>query len=303
MPKFEDDELEQTNITKIGDLKELLKAKRDRAYLIVLAGANVGEMHKLDAGEVVLGRATGATVRLSDDGVSRNHAKLIVESGQVRIEDLGSANGTLVNGERVAGCSLKDGDQIQLGGTTILKFTYHDSLEEDFQRKMYDAALRDPMTRAYNKKHLSDRLDTELAFARRHSMPLALIMMDVDHFKRINDTMGHPAGDHVLIKLVQVVSAILRVEDLFARYGGEEFAVLCRGATLEQAEVLAERIRATVEQAPFGFDDKAIAVTVSIGVTAFPTRPAPSVLAFISDADEALYAAKRAGRNRVVSAG
>jgi len=302
MPRFEDDELERTNITKIGDLKELLKAKRDRAYLIVLAGANVGEMHKLDAGEVVLGRATGATVRLSDDGVSRKHAKLLVENGVVRLEDLGSANGTLVNGERVAECALKDGDQIQLGGTTILKFTYHDSLEEDFQRKMYDAALRDPMTRAYNKKHLSDRLETELAFARRHAVTLALIMLDVDHFKNVNDTLGHPAGDHVLIKLAQVVSSTLRVEDMFARYGGEEFAVLCRGTTLEQAEVLAERIRATVEAADFTFEDRPIRVTVSLGVTAFPARPAESVLALIGDADEALYAAKRAGRNRVVSA-
>jgi two-component system, cell cycle response regulator len=305
MPNFDDDN-ERTNVTHLGDIKDLLnRAKRDRAYLIVLAGANVGEMHKLETiGEVIIGRSVGAAVRLADDGVSRKHARLVVEQGNVRLEDLGSANGTLVNGTRVVdACALKDGDQIQIGSTTILKFTYHDSLEEEFQRRMYEAALRDPMTKAYNKKHLSDRLDAELAFARRHNTSLALVMLDVDHFKRVNDTLGHPAGDAVLIKLAQIVQATLRTEDMFARYGGEEFAVLCRGSNLSQAAILAERIRATVEETTFEFDGTVIPVTCSLGVTSLQERPAASVLEFVGNADEALYEAKRLGRNRVVSSG
>ncbi len=302
MPNFDDDS-ERTNVTQLGDLKSLLdKAKRDRAYLIVLAGANVGEMHKLDSsGEIVIGRSTGVAIRLSDDGVSRKHARLVVDQGNVRLDDLGSANGTLVNGTRVVdNIALKDGDQIQIGSTTILKFTYHDSLEEEFQRKMYEAALRDPMTKAYNKKHLSDRLEAELAFARRHNTALSLVMIDVDHFKSVNDTLGHPAGDAVLIKLSQVVQATLRAEDLFARYGGEEFAVLCRGSALAQTAVLAERIRSTVERTLFEFDERPIPVTCSLGVTSLLERPASTVLEFVRFADEALYAAKRGGRNRVV---
>ena len=305
MPNFDDDS-ERTNVTQLGDIKALLdRAKRDRAYLIVLAGANVGEMFKLDTtGEVIIGRSVGVTIRLSDDSISRKHVRLVVEQGSVRLEDLGSANGTLVNGTRIVDhYALKDGDQIQIGSTTILKFTYHDSLEEEFQRKMYEAALRDPMTKAYNKKHLSDRLEAELAFARRHNTALSLVMIDVDHFKRINDTMGHPAGDAVLIKLAQVVQGTLRAEDMFARYGGEEFAVLCRGSTLAQTAVLAERIRATVEHATFEFDGTRIPVTCSLGVTSLQERPAASVLEFVSNADEALYEAKRGGRNRVVSTG
>lgn len=305
MSNFEDDG-ERTNVTQLGDIKALLdKAKRDRAYLIVLAGANVGEMHKLDSsGEIVIGRSIGVAIRLSDDGVSRKHARLVVDQGNVRLDDLGSANGTLVNGTRVVdNIALKDGDQIQIGSTTILKFTYHDSLEEEFQRKMYEAALRDPMTKAYNKKHLSDRLEAELAFARRHGSALSLVMIDVDHFKRVNDTMGHPAGDAVLIKLSQIVQATLRAEDMFARYGGEEFAVLCRGSSLAQTAILAERIRSTVERTPFEFDGKQIAVTCSLGVTSLMERPAATVLEFVKNADAALYEAKRGGRNRVVSSG
>ncbi len=306
MPKFEDDdESERTNVTQLGDIRNMLNsaaAKRDRAYLIVLAGANVGEMHKLDSsGELIIGRSTSAAVKLTDDGVSRKHARLVVEKGNVRLEDLGSANGTLVNGARVDTCALKDGDQIQIGSTTILKFTYHDSLEEEFQRRMYDAALRDPMTKIYNKKHLSDRLEAELAFARRHNTALALLMLDLDHFKNINDTHGHPAGDHVLIHMALLVQGILRAEDMFARYGGEEFAVLCRGSSLPQVAVLAERIRATIEAAVFDFEGTIIPVTCSIGVTSLQECPAASVLEFVSNADAALYEAKRSGRNRVVS--
>jgi diguanylate cyclase (GGDEF)-like protein len=301
---FDDDDLERTHVTTIGNVKELLsRAKRDRAYLIVLAGSNVGEMHKLDSGEVVLGRATTVQVRLSDDGVSRRHARLLVDQGSVVLEDLGSANGTLVNGSKVDRATLKDGDQIQLGGTTILKFSYQDSLEEDFQRKMYEAALRDPMTKAFNKKHLLDRMESELAFARRHAAPLALIMLDVDHFKKINDTHGHPAGDYVLVKLAQLIASTLRTEDVFARYGGEEFSILLRGTSLNQAEQLGERIRGLLEQERFEFDGVHIPVTVSVGVTALPERAAETALAFIGDADDALYAAKHSGRNRVVCAG
>ena len=139
--------------------------------------------------------------------------------------------------------------------------------------------------------------------ARRHNTALALVMLDVDHFKKINDTHGHPAGDYVLVRLSQIVQAILRAEDMFARYGGEEFAVLCRGSSLAQVAILAERIRGTIEESVFEFDGETIPVTCSLGVTSLQERPAASVLEFVGNADEALYAAKHAGRNRVVTSG
>ncbi|HEX7601445.1 MAG TPA: FHA domain-containing protein, partial [Polyangiaceae bacterium] len=152
MPPDDEDDSEKTNVTLSGDVvRELLaRSQRDRAYMIVLTGSNVGEMYRLQAGETVIGRASTVAIKLGDDGISRRHARVIVEGTVVRIEDLQSSNGTLVNGARVDSQTLKDGDKIQIGSTTILKFTYHDKLEETFQQQMYDAALRDGLTKAYN---------------------------------------------------------------------------------------------------------------------------------------------------------
>jgi two-component system cell cycle response regulator len=301
MPPYDDDDSERTNVSQMGDVvRELLgRGQRDRAYLIVLQGSNVGEMHRLESGESVLGRGTAATIRLGDDGVSRKHARVIVDKGVVRIEDLGSSNGTLVNGQLVQQVALRDGDKIQLGSTTILKFTYHDKLEENFQRAMYDAALRDDLTKAFNKKHFLDRLEQEVSFSRRHQTALSLLMYDVDHFKRINDTYGHVAGDQVLAKLAELTQGTLRTEDVFGRYGGEEFAVICRGISLGDAGSLAERLRALIASSAFVYEGTTIPVTISIGVAAYPTVVVANGLELIAAADEALYAAKRGGRNRV----
>ncbi len=302
MPPFDEDDSEKTNVSKMGDVvRELMsRGQRDRAYLIVLQGSNVGEMHRLEAGESVLGRGTAATIRLGDDGVSRRHARVVVENGAVRIEDLGSANGTLVNGQLVNVVALRDGDKIQLGSTTILKFTYHDKLEENFQRAMYDAALRDDLTKAFNKKYFLDRLEQEVSFARRHGSALSLLMFDVDHFKRVNDTFGHVAGDQVLARLAQVTQSTVRAEDVFGRYGGEEFAVICRGIGLGDAYTMAERLRALVAATQFVYEAGIIPVTISIGVAGYPEAPVQNGIELIAAADEALYGAKRGGRNRVV---
>ena len=302
MPPIDDDDSEKTNVSQMGDVvRDLMsRAKRDRAYLIVLQGSNVGEMYRLEAGECVIGRGTAATVRLGDDGISRRHARILVAGNVVKIEDLGSANGTLVNGALIQQSALRDGDKIQLGSTTILKFTYHDKLEENFQRAMYDAALRDDLTKAFNKKHFLDRLEQEVAFCRRHGSALSLVMFDVDHFKKINDTYGHLAGDHVLAKLAQVAATGVRTEDIFGRYGGEEFTILCRGIPLGSAGTFAERIRGTVEATQFVFESGVIPVTISVGVAAYPEVAVQNGLELIAAADEALYSAKRGGRNRVV---
>jgi diguanylate cyclase (GGDEF)-like protein len=296
---FDDDECTHVSHASelVGELRQ--RSVRDRAYLVVLSGSDVGQMHKVGDGECVIGRSSTASVKLIDDGVSRRHARVLVVGTTVTIEDLGSANGVFINGERIQSAPLKDGDKIQLGGTTILKFTYHDSLEEDFQRTMYEQALRDPMTKAFNKKYFLDRLGTEVAYAKRHQAPLALLMIDVDFFKKVNDTHGHLAGDAVLVRLAQLAQACIRAEDMFARYGGEEFAVMARGTVTEDACVLAERLRAQVQATPFSFDDVAIPITVSIGVAAIPEVPATGPTDLVAAADEALYAAKRGGRNCV----
>jgi len=300
--QFNDDDDEVTKIGRV-DLLTVKAPKRDRPYFIVLAGSNLGRMFRIEGDEVVLGRATNATVRLEDDGISRNHAKVVMRGQELWIEDMGSQNGTFINGEKVSAQRLKDGDKIQVGATTILKFTYHDDLDDRFQQKMYDAALHDGLTKAFNKRHFLERLSVEVAYARRHKAPLTLIMLDVDHFKQVNDRFGHLAGDHVLIGLAAIIEKQLRTEDLFARYGGEEFAVLCRGASLGNASVLGERLRVQVEAASFEHGGHVIPVTISLGIAAQSDKAADGATQLVSEADAGLYDAKRGGRNRVVARG
>jgi len=269
------------------------------AYLVVMAGSNVGEMHKLDKDQLVIGRGDKADLRLLDDGISRDHARVVKDGAEMVLEDMGSTNGTYCNGVRVTRRALSEGDKILLGSTTILKFTYQDRLDEAFQRQMSESALRDGLTRAYNKRYLTERIESELQYALRHDTPLSLIFLDIDHFKRINDVHGHQAGDHVLVQLATLAMSILGEDEVFARYGGEEFAVISRGLEIGAAQALSERIRASVEEHPFVFGDTTIAVTISVGVSRAPGPGIATSVDLVARADEALYAAKRTGRNRV----
>jgi diguanylate cyclase (GGDEF)-like protein len=273
--------------------------KRDRAYLVVLAGASVGEMYKVEGDRTVIGRGQKAQIRLFDDGISREHAQLVIEDGSIYLQDLGSTNGTFCNGLKVDRKQLIDGDKILVGSTTILKFTYHDNLDEMFQKQMYESALRDGLTKAFNKKYFTDRLESEFTFATRHASSLALVLFDIDHFKQVNDTFGHQAGDHVLSEISKLLSGALRAEDVFARYGGEEFAVICRGNDEIQAQVVGERLRKAVEGHRFVHEGRPIPVTISVGIAVLPNPAVKDATDIVSFADQALYKSKNAGRNRV----
>jgi len=273
--------------------------KRDRAYLVVLAGASVGEMYKVEGDKTVIGRGQKAQVRLLDDGISREHAQVVIEGNKIFLEDLGSTNGTFCNGLKVDRRELCDGDKILVGSTTILKFTYHDNLDEIFQKQMYESALRDGLTKAFNKKYFTDRLESELTFALRHQSPLVLVMFDIDHFKKVNDTHGHQAGDLVLSELSTLLTSALRAEDVFARYGGEEFAVICRGTDLTQAQIVGERMRKAVESHRFTFEGTHIPVTISVGIAGLPDPAVKDATDLVARADKALYQSKHGGRNRV----
>jgi len=284
------------------DVAATATSGRTRARLIVLAGGNVGEMYEIGQ-ELVLGRSRSADVRLHGDGISRKHARVHVDGVEVLFEDLGSTNGSYVNGERVAGQHvLLEGDKIQIGSGVILKFTFHDELDEDFQKQMFQSASRDALTQAYNKRFFLEQLDSEFAFATRHNTALSLLMFDLDHFKRINDTYGHLAGDYVLAEFSRAIAPAIRQEDTFARYGGEEFVVISRNDALA-AEAFAERLRKSIEQHTFEHEGTVIRVTVSGGVASVPDSGIHSASELIATADRALYAAKRAGRNCVVYVG
>jgi diguanylate cyclase (GGDEF)-like protein len=274
--------------------------KRDRAYLVVLAGASVGEMYKIEGEKTVIGRGQKATIRLLDDGISREHAQLVLIKDRIVLQDLGSTNGTYCNGLKVeANKELVDGDKILVGSTTILKFTYHDNLDEIFQKQMYESALRDGLTKAFNKKYFTDRLESEFTFALRHVAPLTLVLFDIDHFKKVNDTHGHQAGDYVLSEISTLLTGALRAEDVFARYGGEEFAVICRGSDVMQGQIVAERMRKAVEAHKFVFEGTHIPLTISVGVAGLPDPGVKDAAELVSVADQALYKSKHGGRNRV----
>jgi two-component system cell cycle response regulator len=284
-----------------ADVAAQAPSGRKRARLIVLAGGNVGEMYEI-APQLILGRGREADVRLQGDGISRKHAWVRIEAEEAHFEDLGSTNGSFVNGTRVMRQTLVEGDKIQIGTGVILKFTFHDEMDEDFQRQMFESASRDALTQVYNKRFFLEQLDSEFAFSVRHKSDLSLMMFDLDHFKLINDNHGHVMGDYVLSELTRIVTPSIRIEDTFARYGGEEFVVLSR-CEIVSAGVVGERLRKSIEEHRFVHEGVSLQVTVSVGVDSMPNPRIATLEEFIAAADRALYEAKRLGRNRVVCAG
>ena len=279
---------------------------RQHAFLLVLAGPQFGEIHPLQDGrEVVIGRREGSDIHLLDDGISRRHASIRVEGEGALIRDLGSANGTYVDGRRVSEARLSDGSRVQLGAQTTLKFAWTDELEARYQMRLAESALQDALTGLYNRRHFEERLASELAAAQRHARPVSLLLVDIDHFKSVNDRYGHLAGDEALKLVGAVLSGALRKEDVLARYGGEEFVVIARETGLAGGKALGERVRQAVERSRLSWEGRDVGLTVSIGVTVSigisEYVPGRTDRELFQAADRALYAAKQAGRNRVVA--
>lgn len=271
-----------------------------RAFVVVLSGDRMGEMFPLkDADRTTIGRGLQTDIRINDEGISRTHAVVEGEGGSYYLSDAGSTNGTYANGNKVDRYPLQEGDKIQIGASSVLKFTYHDDFDEDFQRNLYESALRDRLTGIFNRGYFNNRLESDVAFALRHGKPLALIMFDIDGFKQINDTLGHPIGDQVLAALAERVQGTTRSEDIFARYGGEEFALICRDVDSLRAARAAYRIMDTVRGKPFELDGAKLELTVSLGVADLGMLVEPTAEALVEAADAALYVAKRNGRDRV----
>jgi diguanylate cyclase (GGDEF)-like protein len=173
------------------------------------------------------------------------------------------------------------------------------------RERLVISGLTDPLTQLHNRRYLDRRLAEELARANRYRQPLSCLFVDADHFKQINDNHGHPVGDQVLRELASRIRSQLRASDIATRYGGEEFALLLPQTYLEDALLLAERIRLEIASHPISLgDNKALRITVSIGVSeALPLlgkTPQPQLgEQLLADADRALYLAKANGRNRI----
>lgn len=164
--------------------------------------------------------------------------------------------------------------------------------------RLTERAWRDHLTKLYNLRYFREQLDVQVAQAERDSSTLALIYFDIDHFKKVNDTYGHVAGDKVLVKITECIQAVLRRNELFARIGGEEFAIIVPRSSSETTHNLAERLRKTVETTEMEVSrETKLHVTISIGVVEKNGCEAAHTL--VERADQAMYEAKRAGRNRV----
>lgn len=291
--------------TAVHKFRDLLGGPKASAYLIIIsarAPASVGRMMKLDRGELVMGRATDTHLQVEDDGISRKHCKIsMAPNGAYQLVDLGSTNGTFLNGIKVNVATLQDGDKIQIGASTVLKFSLQDQLEEQYQRSIYESATRDGLTRVFNQKYFLDTLRKEFAYCLRHRVPLSLVMLDLDHFKVLNDTYGHPAGDFVLQEVARRLSETIRQEDLFARYGGEEFCLMLREAPPDRAVRCAERCRGAIGGAPVVFHGTPIRVTISVGVATLLDGEYAQPEDLLAAADAHLYRAKTEGRNRVAA--
>ena len=268
--------------------------------LTVLQGPRLGTVYDLHHGRNVLGRGEDADVQVVFEGVSRRHAQIVERGGSYVLEDLGSTNGTYYRGLPVASpVELSEGDRISLGGRVVLRFSREGALERRLREELYSLATRDPLTRAHNLRFFEERMDSEWPWAVRHEQACSLLMIDIDHFKDVNDGLGHLAGDAVLQEIVNTIFASLRREDVLARVGGEEFAVLCRATRLEAGVLLAERLRRNVADATYEWRGQRLAVTVSIGVAASHEPGLGTPRQLRERADERLYAAKARGRNCV----
>ncbi len=278
----------------------VVAAPQDVPVLTVLLGLHAGQVFTLDRDETILGRGREAHVDIDDVGVSRRHARVVrTDAGRYLLEDLGSANGTFVNGRKVHRVELASGDRVQAGPGLVLRFRLVAADEEALAHKLYEGSTRDALTGLYNRKYAGERLATEFAYAQRHGTLLGLVLFDLDHFKRVNDSFGHLAGDGVLRVVAAQVKTTIRSEDVLARYGGEEFVVLVRGIEHRNVGVLAERIRSGVERLSIPWESRTLKMTVSVGVASLSECRPASVDALVAVADERLYRAKAQGRNRV----
>jgi diguanylate cyclase (GGDEF)-like protein len=293
---------DDTQIRAVRDLVGPPAGDRGKAYIVVLSGRSVGRMYRVKSGTMTVGRDPLCDIHVDDEGVSRRHAAIETRSDDSSVRDLASTNGTWVEGDRIRErpFTLHDGTRIRVGPVTILKYGVQDSVEQNFLSQLYQSATRDGLTGVYNKRFFLDQLRKELAWHKRHDQPLTLMFVDIDHFKRVNDTYGHQAGDDVLHQLAAELNRACRTEDILARYGGEEFSVILRLTSPAEAANIAARLRESVERHPFNHGKMAIPITVSIGVVTRSGAKIGDAEALIGEADRLLYEAKEQGRNRVV---
>ena len=305
---------DNTVITVIRPMPPKASSSRD-ACLVVINGVDLGKKYSLAQNQTIIGRSSKVDIQIDEDSISRNHAVIENDGDMILIRDLKSTNGTYVNDKPVDERSLRDGDQVKIG-RTIFKFLSGSNVEASYHDEIYRLTTTDGLTQVFNKRYFLQEMERELSRCLRYQRDLSLVMIDIDHFKPVNDTYGHLAGDHILKQVAQRIVRSIRRDDIFARYGGEEFILLLPEIEKAMAVKTAEKIRRNIAEEPFTFDNVDIPITLSMGVSDIreyltnsgmkgdaPENHEVNAFAFIKISDDRLYLAKEGGRNRVVSEG
>ncbi|MFK7767007.1 MAG: GGDEF domain-containing protein [Mariniblastus sp.] len=285
--------------TKVATEQEPKPSSNFQGNLLQIHPVNLGQgLIKLTDEPFVIGREFDCDLACNEEAVSRRHLHIKKTSAGYRLVDLDSTNGTWVNEKNEITCLLKSGDRIRVG-SRIFKFISTDKLEADYHEAVYNMMTRDSLTGAWNKRYFRDMLEREIKRSVRSGRPVALLMIDLDHFKMVNDEHGHLVGDEVLAEMSKRILDTIRGEDIFARYGGEEFAVVLSEVDAEETRVVAERCRLAISETPFETTGGNINCTMSVGFALASKNNPLTMTELIRSADGNLYNAKRRGRNQV----
>lgn len=299
-----DEDLEKTSVQTSETLKITMdSANKAPATLVLLVGpaSSIGKQWQLSGENLVIGRSPNSSVYIDDRSVSKSHAKFVVSGQDTMVMDLESTNKTIINSQTIpplTAVKLNNNDQIKVGNV-IFKFLERGNIEAVSHKKAFDRSQLDALTGAYNRGALQAYAPEAIKRSDMIGMPLSLIIFDIDHFKKVNDTYGHAAGDYVIQEIARVVKdKLIRNEDFFSRYGGEEFVLVLSAAAVGVSANVAERVRATIEAHTFEFEGTRIPITISLGVAV--RQPAGiEWQQLFEKADEALYKSKNRGRNQV----
>jgi diguanylate cyclase (GGDEF)-like protein len=308
--KNEKDNIDPFEKTVVDPYKVKQKAQKDSSkqkyniILTVISGKEVdfGKNFTFTEEKIFIGRSKKNNLVLEDSKISKRHCEInviftdVVE--QIILKDLDSTNGTYVNGVSVKQKILKPGDKIELG-ETILRFSYNDEIEEKYHSKLFTFASTDSLTGLYNKRYILNELHNQMKLVKRNQRLFSVVLLDIDDFKKINDSFGHLAGDEYLKKVATTININLREQDTASRFGGEEFLLLLPDTLDEGACKLAERIRKKIEGMELMFHDHLIKTTISAGVCQF-SQDDYDLEILLRRVDIALYRAKREGKNRVI---
>lgn len=297
----DDEDTEDLDLNQIVREKLPKQQGQQKFHLIIVDGDNVGKIYPLDKKTITIGRSDEFDIQLADSSCSRKQAIIeLNDKNRPVLKDLNSTNGTFVNGAKITEANIENGDKILLGFSSVFMFAIQDSLEAKFHRNLYESSITDSLTGAFNQKYFLDTLSKAFSYSIRHHTSLGLLMLDIDFFKKVNDTYGHIAGDIVLKEVAKKIKNNLRNEDILCRYGGDEFAVIVRDFKYGYVKIAAERIRLFFNARSMNCKDHKIKISVSIGMAIINNENIATPEDLIELADANLLKAKQSGGNCIV---